>query len=161
MKVTLQEILTDSQSNNSYPIRALGLNEYSQLPSELNYERINILILRFDPYKPPTLEILSLLEKVSNLKILMLFTVAINENIVSALLSLSSLEIISLDSCKIAGNHLSKILETCTTLQEIQLSSLNFQAEPIKLFPYLKKLTIHSGMGFVLDASKCTQLESL
>jgi hypothetical protein len=160
MKVTLQEISTDSQSNNSHPIRALGLNESSQLPNELNYERINILILRFDPYKPPTLEIFSLLKKVSNLKILMLFNVAINENIVSVLLSLSSLEIISLVISETKIRVLN-IVE-CISLKEIEICFFTRCVMSIVLPSQVKRLQIE---GFCestqVDLSYCIQLQSL
>jgi hypothetical protein len=47
VKVTLKEISTDSLSNNSYPIRALCLDESLQFPDELKCENINALILEF------------------------------------------------------------------------------------------------------------------
>ena len=60
------------------------------------------------------------------------------------------------------NSHLSKLLEGHTTLKEIQMSWCNFSdATSIKLPSQMKRFEIHHNNVFELDASNCTQLESL
>ena len=71
------------------------------------------------------------------------------------------LKFISLSNCELTEDHLSKIFEDCTTLEEIQLlHSDSFNVTPIKLPPLLKRLKVEDYDSFI-DASLCTQLKYL
>jgi hypothetical protein len=159
-KVTTEGILTDSQSNNSHLIRALCLDQSLQLPNELKYDNINALILRFCCWEPPTLAILSFLEKLSNLKILKLFSVYIKEDIVPVLLGLSSLEIISLNITETEIRMLD--ISNCTSLKEIEIYFSALSVMSIVLPSQAKRLKIEGLCESVqIDLSHCIQLQSL
>jgi hypothetical protein len=85
VKAILKEISTDSQSNHSYPIGALCLGEPLQFPNELKCESIHAIILESSRWASSTLLNISFLENVPNLKMLGLFSIVINENIVPVL----------------------------------------------------------------------------
>jgi hypothetical protein len=158
VKAVFKEISADSQSNDSCPMRALSLNDSPQLPNELKCENINALM--FTLRALPTLDI-SFLGKFCNLKMLWLSYVIINENIVSVLSALSLLKIISLNDCEITDDHLSKIFEVCTTLEEIELHRISVKM-PMMFPPQVKRLSIESFSQYMqIDLSRCTQLQSL
>jgi hypothetical protein len=161
-KVILKEFSIYSQKNNSYPISALFSDESLQFSNELKYESINALILESSSWLSPTSTLLniSFLENFSNLKIIKLSKIFIKKNMVSILSKLSLL-IISLNRCEITNNCLSKIFETCTTLEEIELS-INSNAISIMLPPQVKKFQIGGfDLSVQMNLSHCTQLQSL
>jgi hypothetical protein len=162
VKAIIEGISTDSQNNNSHPISALFLNELFQLPNELNYESIHALILDFPFQESPTLVSISFSENFSNLKILRLKNVKITENTVLVLSKLSLLKVISLKYCKVTDDHLLKIFETCTTLDEIELYTATQYAIPIMFSRQVKRLRIKGYFrSMQIDLSRCTQLQSL
>jgi hypothetical protein len=99
--------------------------------------------------------------KLSNLKILMLSNIIINEDIVSVISKLSLLKAIFLEHCVIADHHLSKIFETCTALKEIR--SLHNGYGRITIFPpQMNILCIKSSCESTsIDLLRCIQLQSL
>jgi hypothetical protein len=160
VKPIFKRISTDSQSNDSCLIRALYLYNSLQFPSKLKCENINALMLNFFPRVSSTSLSISFLEKFPNLKMLWLSNVIINENIVSALSTLSLLNIITLDQCEITDDYLSKIFESCTTLEEIELHYIFFKM-PIMFPPQVKRLRMEGHYPMQIDLSRCTQLRSL
>jgi hypothetical protein len=161
VKVILEKIEASSQNNNSHPIRALSLTEHHLFPDELKHEGINAFILECCNCMELPILALSHLKKFSSLKTLMLSTIHIDEDIVSALSKISLLKIISLKYCKIPDNHLSNIFETCTTLEEIELVYCSCTGTT-KFPPQLKRLYIEGhGPSMQIDLSRCTQLRSL
>jgi hypothetical protein len=169
VKVILKKISADSQSNNSYPIRALCLNEPAGFPNELNYENINALTLKSTVCRCPdltrlsTLASLSFLRKFSNLKILRLLTTSIDDNMVSVISKLLLLKILSLNNCDITYDRLSNIFETCTTVEEIELSHPDSSDTTSIMFPpQVKRLRIGNfRRAMQVDLSRCIQLQSL
>jgi hypothetical protein len=162
VKVTTEGISTDSLNNNSDIIRALYLGRSLQLPNELKYEDINALILNI-PSKTHISTNPSFLEKFSNLKILSLIHVDINESIISIIPKVSLLKIISLNCYSITDYHFSKIFETCTALKEIELWGV-FHMKSIMFFPpQVERLSIDGYFyeNLQIDLSRCTQLWSL
>jgi hypothetical protein len=159
VKAVFKEISADSQSNDSCLIRALSLNDSLQFPDELKCESINALV--FTLRALPTLDISSL-GKFCNLKMLWLSNIVINENVVSVLSTLSLLKIISLNNCEATDDHLSKMFETCTTLEEIGLYRISVKM-PTMFPPQVKRLSIESFSHYMQidDLSRCTQLQSL
>jgi hypothetical protein len=110
VKVILKEISTDSQSNNSYLLISLCLNESLQFPNELKCESINALILEFSIRALSTLLNISFWENFPNLKVLRLSHIVVNKNIASVLSKLPLLKIISLNYCDITDDNISKII---------------------------------------------------
>jgi hypothetical protein len=162
VKVILKKISTDSLKNNSYPIRALFLDKSSYFPIELKCESINAFIFESTIWASSTLLSLSFLRRISNLKILRLITIFISENTVSVLSEFPLLKVISLDHCEITYDHLSKIFETCTTLEEIELYfSIPQDVMSIMFPPQMKRLHIMDLCDMQIDLSCCTQLQSL
>ena len=92
-----------------------------KLPNGLDYASLNALMIDFYSEEALSQLNVSFFEKFSNLKSLRLNNVTFNDNIISIVSKLPLLEFISLYNCKMANDHLSKIFEDCTTLQEIQL----------------------------------------
>jgi hypothetical protein len=161
VEVILEEISTDSQSNNDYPIRALCSDESHELSNELKCESINALILDFSFLESSSLRSISFLEKFSNLKILRFSNIIIDKNIVPVLSKISLL-IISLNYCEIIGNCLSKIFEVCATVEEIELLFNKFCTTSMMFPPQVKRLCIEGSYPFMpIDLSRCIQLRSL
>jgi hypothetical protein len=164
VKVILKEISMNFQSNNSYSIKAFHWDWLLQFPNELNYENINALIIEsfFLALLPTLLNNASFMEKFSNLKMVRLPNIIIDENIVSVLSKLFFLKVISLNYCEITDDHLSKIFKVCTVLEEIELLTNGSYARPIMLPPQAKILYIEGLYSFVqIDLSRCTQFRSL
>jgi hypothetical protein len=91
---------------------------------------------------------------------LSLDNVTLDNNGIS-IISEISLVFILLKCCVMTNGHLQKLFNNCTTLQEIQLLWCCFDELDIEpLPPQLRKFKIQ-GCFHQLDASKCTQLESL
>jgi hypothetical protein len=173
VKVALKEILIDSQSNNSYPIRALILDQSLQFPDELECESISALMVKFISRASFTLQNISFWEKLSNLKIISLSSIIIDENIVSAISKLDLLKTISLNHCEIVLDNFSRMLKACATVKEIELFDsfdMKFIEIPLLLEamnyiifpPQVRRLRIG---GFYrpmeIDLSRCTRLQSL
>jgi hypothetical protein len=160
VKVIFEKIETNSQNNNSHPIRALYLDQSHQFPDELKCENINALILDSSLGKLATLAGFCL-ENFSNLKALKLSHTLINESIVSVLSKLPLLKIVSLFECTATDDHLSVLFETCTTLEEIELVDSDYAT--ITMFPpQLKRLCVEGhGQPISMRLWRCTQLQSL
>ena len=128
------------------------------MPKELDYACIDALIVSSPKFMPT----ISFNEKFSNLKSLSFNNVTFNDDRISMHSKLSLLEFISLEKCRLTNDHLSKLFEDCTTLKEIQLKNCKISgATFIKLPSQMKRFEIQHNDVFKLDASDCTQLESL
>jgi hypothetical protein len=154
VKVIPKEIETNSQSNNSYPIRALCLDNSPQFPNGLKCESINALLLK-------SFLNISFLGNFPNLKIVSLSSVNISENIVLILSKLSLLKTISLKHCAITEGRLSKIFENCTTLKEIKLLRSGYGRAT--MFPPQVRIFCveYEGQYTQMNLSRCTRLQSL
>jgi hypothetical protein len=160
VKIVLKGISTVSQEKDGHPIRALCLEESVQVPNELKCESINALVVESPSKTSFTSLSISFLKKFPNLKILRLVGIIINKNIVSVISKISLLKVISLNHCAIPSYHLSKIFETCTTLEEIELI-YNHGVTSIMFPSQVKRLHIMDFRSMQIDLSRCTQLQSL
>jgi hypothetical protein len=162
-RVTLKEISTDSLRDNSYPIKALCLEDSVESIPELNCESIEALILVSSIWEDSPSTSLSSLRKFPNLKILGFISTSIDEDMVSVISILPLLKVISLNCCEITYDHLSRILEACTTLEEIELLYPSyFDTTYIMFPPQVERLHIRKFHGSTqIDISRCTQLQFL
>jgi len=161
VKVTLKIASVDPQNSYEYPIRALFLSGSLQPPNGFDCACLNALIIDFhleEIYKPHV----SLFEKTTNLKSLVLINAIINDDIASMVSKLPLLKFISLNHCTMTKVHPSKIFEGYTILEEIQLLFCTYSdMTHIKLPSQVKRLKMEDDDSFKVDASNCTQLEFL
>jgi hypothetical protein len=174
--------ISDSQISNC-PVKILYLNGELKAPEKLDCVCVNSLI--FPSLREFELNI-SFVEKFPNLQSLLLNQVILNDNGISTISKLS-LKFICLVNCDMTFNHLVGILKNCITLQEIQLVWCNylnrdhlqvfFDARtspkkeiklstcldiiPLNLPSQLKRFNLQGHDCYKLNATKCTQLESL
>jgi len=151
------------QYNPKYLAKPLQLKEPFELLTEVNGATIDTLILEFLDWKTKSKLDVAFLKKFINLKSLRLDNACIDDDIVSTLSKLS-LGSIFLNHCTIEDRHSSKILETCTTLEDIQIVDCKYSyIADINLPPQLKIFKIIECLDYQakINLSLCTQLEDL
>jgi hypothetical protein len=161
-EITLKRVPPSDKNEYPYPVRALDLFGVLNLPNGLNCANITALSVYLNPKETSLQLSIFFLKKFSNLKSLRLSWLTLNNDIMSMLPQFSLLKLISLNKCQITKDHLSKLFESCGTL-EIHLSFCKFSpVELIKLPSQMKGFKIlYDQKGVKIDASDCTQLSYL
>jgi hypothetical protein len=141
--------------NGNYPIKILCLNIRYDVPTELDILNTDALVLFSKPKYH--IELAVSLKVFTKLKSLSLVSVDLSDDAFSALSNPSLIESIHLESCAIN----SELFEKCT-IPQIQLEHCEF-SNPVSIKPpsSLKIFGICSYKSYKVDASGCTQLESL
>jgi Leucine-rich repeat (LRR) protein len=148
----------DSQSSKC-AIKALCLEGAIGAPEKLDLGCVTSLMIGPSSVTE-FMSTISIIVKFTNLESLSLSNVTLCSNGIS-MLSKLSLKFLYLEHCDI-NCHLQEIFENCTTLQEIYILSCNhLDFVSIKLHSQLRRFKIEDDGLRRVDASKCTQLESL
>jgi hypothetical protein len=159
-EITLKKVPPNDKNEYLYPVMALYLYRVPDLPNGLNCANITALLVELNPEEASQLGI-SFWEKFSNLKSLRLSCLALNDDIISMISKLSLLELIYLSGCKMTKDHLSKLFESCATL-EIHLLRCQFShMSLVKLPSLIKRFKIQYTKKISIDASDCIQLSYL
>jgi hypothetical protein len=141
-EITLKRAPPSDKNEYPYPVRALHLCGVLDLPNGLNCANITALSVYLNPKETSLQLSIFFLKNFSNLELLRLSFLTLNNDIMSMVPQFSLLKLISLEGCKMTKDHLSKLFESCGTL-EIHLLFCKFSPmELIKLPPQMKRFRI-------------------
>jgi hypothetical protein len=160
-EITLKKAPPNDENEYPYPVRGLYLCGVLDLPNGLNCANITALSLELNPKETSLQLSIFFLKKFYNLKSLRLCCLTLNNDVMSMLPQFSLLELISLHNCEITEDHLSKLFESCATL-EIHIVCCRLPlGQLIKLPKQMKRFRIQHFREVEIDASDCTQLSYL
>lgn len=159
----------DLQETDGYTIKGLYFSQELKIPNRLNCANLNVLMIASssDSYRKELIPHDTFFANFSNLKSIVLQKFPFSSRMMPMFSKFTYLESIFLDVCDMRDCDISNMFTNCHTLQELRLVSIRFGSRaPLSLPKQLKIFEIEQPQQvpyglFEIDASNCTQLESL